>query len=136
MTFTHWFEYFQRSSYYDGAYAIGEEAWNAAKADGTPPDPQHGREPKEECKDCVFYHKLVPGNCVSVSACKHQQREPEKVKPLAQYLDEYIEHEVELGNVEPTVAYMYAYDSWQQLLEQALDAYKSTEQVKIRIERV
>ena len=61
-------------------------------------------------------------------------REPEKVKPLAQYLDEYIEHEVELGNIES--ADMYAYDSWRELLEQALDAYESTEQVKIRIERV
>jgi hypothetical protein len=63
-------------------------------------------------------------------------REPDKIKPLAQYLDEYIEHEAELGNVEPTVAYMYAYKSWRELLEQALDAYESTERVKIRIEKV
>ena len=58
------------------------------------------------------------------------------VKPLAQYLDEYIEHEVELNNVSPEVGELYAYNSWRELLEQALDAYESTEQVKIRIERV
>jgi len=62
-------------------------------------------------------------------------REPEKVKPLAQYLDEYIEYEVELGNAHPDISLLYAYSCWQALLEQALDAYESTECVKIRIER-
>ena len=57
------------------------------------------------------------------------------VKPLAQYLDEYIEHEVELVNVQSDIR-LYEYDSWREMLEQALDAYESTEQVKIRIERV
>lgn len=77
--------------------------WNEAQDEGTPANPQHGRE-------------------------------PDKVKPLAQYLDEYIEHEVEIGNIDPI--YMYAHDSWRELLEQALDAHESTEQVKIRIEQI
>ena len=51
-------------------------------------------------------------------------REPDKVKSLAQYLAEYINDEL-------------SYDvTWIALLEQALDAYESTEQVKIRIEPV
>lgn len=62
--------------------------------------------------------------------------EPDKVKPLAQYLDEYIQHEEEIGNIEPDVGVLYAWDSWYELLKQALDAYESTEQVKIKIERV
>ena len=94
-----------------------------------PTEPQHGHEPKKECKDCVFYHKLVPGNCVSVSACKHQQRVLNKAKPLAQYLGEYINQElVEVGR--------NASGWWQELLEQALDAYESTENVVIKIEGV
>ncbi|MCK5608849.1 hypothetical protein KAR91_43655 [Candidatus Pacearchaeota archaeon] len=55
------------------------------------------------------------------------------VKPLAQYLDEYLDHEAELGNLSYIV---YDKDSWRELLEQALDAYELTENVKIRIERV
>ena len=55
-------------------------------------------------------------------------REPDKVKPLAQYLDEYVEHEIEIGGM--------AYHTWEGLFEQALDAYKSTQGVQIRIERV
>ena len=82
--------------------------WNEAQ-DKTPAEPQHGRE-------------------------------PEKVKPLAQYLGEYVEHEVELGNIHIScqgIEMMSAdYDTWGGLLEQALDAYESTEQVKIRIERI
>ncbi|KKN53849.1 hypothetical protein LCGC14_0598080 [marine sediment metagenome] len=42
-------------------------------------------------------------------------------KPLAQYLDEYLRHEV--------------VDVDRELLEQALDAYQSTENVTIKIER-
>jgi len=82
---------------------------------GTPPDPQHGR-------------KLAELGA-------QYGREPNKVKPLAQYLGEYIEHEVELGNVDVGVAELYAWDSWQQLLQQALDAYQSTENVTIKIEK-
>jgi hypothetical protein len=62
-------------------------------------------------------------------------REPDKVKPLAQYLMEYIEHQAEIFNIESGMR-LYAWDSWRELLEQALDAYQSTEQVKIRIKRV
>ena len=71
----------------------------------TPPDPQHGRDAKPE------------------------------PKPLAQYLDEYIEHEIEIGNIRPAVSDLHAYNSWRELLEQALDAYESTENVTIKIER-
>jgi len=60
---------------------------------------------------------------------------PGKVKPLAQYLDEYIKHEVDIGNLNVIVSELFAYDSWRELLEQALDAYESTECVKIKIER-
>jgi hypothetical protein len=54
-------------------------------------------------------------------------REPDKVKPLAQYLTEYFEHELTNGS---------DYHSHRELLEEAFDAYESTEQVKIRIERI
>ncbi len=70
---------------------------------GTPPDPQHGREP-----------------------------EP---KPLAQYLGEYVDYEAELLNIQSGIR-LYEYNSWRELFKQALDAYESTEQVRIRIERV
>ena len=72
----------------------------------------------------------------SIPAEDRYGRGPDKVKPLAQYLDEYIEHEVELGNISPEVDELFAYDSWHELLQRALDAYESTEQVKIRIEPV
>ena len=87
---------------------------------GTPTEPQHGREPeKVQCDGCD----------------KHCLYTPEP-KPLAQYLDEYIEHEYNKGNIGENVGVLYAWDSWHELLQQALDAYESTEQVKIRIERV
>lgn len=55
-------------------------------------------------------------------------------KPLAQYLDEYIEHEANIGNIDISVAALeYTYNSWRELLEQALDAYESTENVVIQI---
>ena len=106
--------------------AVVETVLNEAQATST--DPQHGREPdkvKPECKDCVFYHKLVAGNCVSIIACKHQQRVLNKVKPLAQYLVDYLQHKHPIG---------FNRLFWKRIIEQALDAYESTEQVKIRIE--
>lgn len=51
-------------------------------------------------------------------------REPEP-KPLAQYLTKYIEHEIGLHSYNPSC----------ELLEQALNAYESTENVKIKIEK-
>lgn len=82
--------------------------WNAAlstaseaQTQATPPEPQHGREPKP--------------------------------KPLAQYLSEYIDHEL-CSNTDH--APCSAHGTWHELLEQALEAYESTEQVKIRIEQV
>ncbi len=51
-------------------------------------------------------------------------REP---KPLAEYLADYLETDVDNG--------CYHGGSWRELLEQALDAYESTENVTIKIER-
>jgi len=48
------------------------------------------------------------------------------VKPLAQYLMEYIEHETGMD---------CHYGTWRDLLQQALDAYELTENVTIKIER-
>jgi hypothetical protein len=50
-------------------------------------------------------------------------REPDKVKPLAQYL---FEHDCEYAGVRSSYEYF----------QRTLDAYESTEQVKIRIEKV
>ena len=116
-TFREWWKegwWSQQSSYNDC-----EQAWDAAMeeveilAQGTPPEPQHGRE-------------------------------LDKVKPLAQYLAEWIEHEhtKEEGyaayfiNIYPDSSVSLDIDCLKAALEQALDAYESTEQVKIRIERV
>ena len=60
--------------------------------------------------------------------------EPDKVKPLAQYLLEYVDCEVERSARDPL--YVHPYNSPLELLEQALDAYESTENVTIKIERV
>ena len=99
------------------------------KAQATPPDPQRGREPDKVKSDTCEYskYKVVTG-CID---CPYNCQD--KVKPLAQYLGEYIENEAKLGNLS---YYVYGRKPWRKLLEQALDAYESTEQVKIRIERV
>lgn len=55
-------------------------------------------------------------------------RESDKVKPLAQYLAEYLDYK---GDILPADI-----DDSKDLFKQALDAYENTEQVKIRIERV
>lgn len=70
-----------------------------------------------DCTDFESKHLCDCSSCVKL-------RTP---KPLVQYLGEYIDHEL-CNNTE--------HDSWRELLEQALNAYQSTEQVKIRIERV
>ena len=62
------------------------------------------------------------GDC---KECKHNIDCPHKPKSLAQYLTGYIGKAVV---AEPNF--------WRGLIEQALDAYESTEQVKIRIERI
>jgi len=73
---------------------------------------------------------------IGIPAEDRYGREPEKVKPLAQYLDEYIEHETNGGKVSQEIGNLWRhYDSWHELFEQALDAYESTECVKIKIER-
>ena len=91
------------------------------------------RKPQCDCLTCwIMWEAKQSKN--EVPAEDRYGREPDKVKPLAQYLDEYIEHEVEINNISPEVDELFAYDSWRELLQQALDAYESTEQVKIRIE--
>jgi len=60
----------------------------------------------------------------SIPAKSQHGRESDEVKPLAQYLSEHINDELD-------------YDvTWRELLEQILDAYENAEQVKIRIEKV
>jgi len=96
----------------------------------------------EICKNCENLEKCRNYEEITTPCPTDLQygREPEKVKPLAQYLSEYIEYEKYNfagiderwgeANVEIDV------DELRDWLEQALDAYESTEQVKIRIERV
>ena len=105
---------------------------------GTPPNPQHGRKPdkvKPECDNCVYLEadgEIINEHIEKIMRLEARLEEPENVKPLAQYLGEYIEHECGMVDVFTTSGAV----SWRELLEQALDAYESTEQVKIRIERV
>ena len=97
---------------------------------GTPPDPQHGREQEWICSRCG--HKNAANNEVCMGAEMGDGRcgkpKPNKVKSLAQYLAEYLEHEGDIlpANIGDSKA----------VLEQALDAYQSTENVTIKIERV
>jgi len=100
--------------------------WNEAQDQNIPAEDRYGREPDNKGKD-VFVSGL---GCVHVV--------PDKVKPLAQYLGEYIEHEIETENILSLDDFegLSLYNSWRELLEQAFDAYESTEQVKIRIEKV
>lgn len=69
-------------------------------------------------KDCQAPYICHCKTCV-------KQRTP---KPLAQYLDEYIKRDIKTFTYNGLV-------SWRELLEQALDAYQSTENVTIKIER-
>lgn len=57
--------------------------------------------------------------------------EPENVKSLAQYLAKDIAYNIYGHDV-----YRWGTTKWCKMLEQALDAYQSTERVKIRIEQV
>lgn len=83
--------------------------------------------------------KVIEEMITNASPEPQHSREPNKVKLLAQYLNDYIEHEINTCHIDADVTAghsLYNWDSWRELLEQALDAYQSTEQVKIRIERV
>lgn len=88
-------------------------------------------------RTCYEYYKQALNGFLAqdTPAESRYGREPDKVKSLAQYLDEYIEHEIELDNISPEVSELFAYNSWRELFEQALDAYQSTENVTIKIER-
>lgn len=64
------------------------------------------------------------------SAEPQHSRKPDKVKSLAQYLANYVTYNIYGYNVD-----RWGTTKWRELLQQALDAYESTEQVKIRIEQ-
>ena len=68
--------------------------------------------------------KIEYGDC---KECKHNVDCPHKPKSLAQFIDEYIDYEIGDSVVIGQV--------WVKLLKQALDAYESTENVTIKIER-
>jgi len=91
----------------------------------TPSEDQHGRDVRSDNRKYNPLLSSIPPN--------QHGRKPNKVKPLAQYLAEYVEQEVEVA---PAGRVTFLIESWRELLEQALDAYESTENVKIRIERV
>ena len=69
-----------------------------------------------------------------VQAEPQHGRKPDKVKPLAQYLSEYL-----AGGIDRTHEAGFPVDFTKEglrlVLEPALEAYESTENVKIRIER-
>lgn len=88
-----------------------------------PPDPISFEKWSQELKD-LNAAKADSGTPVE----DRYGREPDKVKPLAQYLATYLDYE---GDVLPAEI-----EDSRKLLQQALDAYESTENVKIRIERV
>ena len=97
----------------------------------TPPNPQHGRE-IDNCKNCTpNINNVHDKNCPCIMKCECS-REPDKVKPLAQYLSEYVKQEVNLPYAKPKIWSILA---WRKQFEQALDAYQSTENVTIKIER-
>ena len=66
------------------------------------------------------------GDC---KECKHNAGCPHKPKSLAQYLAEYLDYEYYVETDAGRVSTLC------ELLEQALDAYESTENVTIKIER-
>ena len=68
------------------------------------------------------------GDC---KKCKHNVGCPHKPKSLAQYLAEDIAYNIYGHDVD-----RWGTTKWQELLKQALDAYQSTENVTIKIERV
>jgi hypothetical protein len=86
-----------------------------------------------ECPVCgtqIYTKEVCPENKKHITQTLTQPSIP---KLLAQYLDEYIEHEYNEGNIGEDVGVLYAWDSWRELLEQALDAYESTENVMVQI---
>ena len=113
-------------------YAEGEAAWRAAL---------------EWVKHIVVHESDGPSNPKGLIQCIEEElkphgtppakpqhgREPDKVKPLAQYLAEYLDHDM----VQRKTIYVWSdIKKMKAIVEQALDAYQSTENVTIKIERV
>lgn len=117
--------------------------WEAKQSkDEIPVEPQHGREPdkvkphpnkakRQDCADCLYPERSC-SDCINRTTLKLIK--PIIVKPLAQYLAEYLD----AGEYQEIKAYMVTGDvgDLQEAVEQALDAYESTENVTIKIERV
>lgn len=83
---------------------------------------------KPTCKDCRLFNPNSKSNCDETGYGTKAENNPcdrfkPKPKPLAQYL---FEHDCEYADVRSSREYF----------QQALDAYESTENVKIRIERI
>lgn len=120
-TFEEWWKInMPKDSRYESAYhkALLKDGWQAAMeevgilAHDTPPDPQRGHE------------QSWPG------------RKPwENIKPLAQYLGEYLATGIDRTH-EAGMPVDFTEEGLKSILEQALDAYESTEGVKVRIEKV
>lgn len=75
-------------------------------------------------KECEIHGTLVPD--------QHSESEP---KPLAQYLAEYLATGIDRVH-EAGLPMDYAEEGLKPIFEQALDAYESTEQVKIEIKKL
>lgn len=93
-------------------YGISAESRHDCKSEKVKLHPDKAE--RQDCADCLYPER-------SCSQCINKVKE---LKPLAQYLDEY------LGK------YLNGETLPQDLLEQALDAYESTEQVEIKIEKI
>jgi len=117
----------------DGQWEIITKPENSkafVEQSSTPPDPQHGREPDEvKPKTGIIYD-----NCDGCKneVCPHRMNKP---KPLAQYLGEYLATGIDRTH-EAGMPMDFTEEGLKPIFEQALDAYESTEQVKIRIERI
>ena len=89
-----------------------------------------------DCKDFELRPQSIPAE-------DRYGRKPDKVKSLARHLGEYLEYEHE--DYDKGISFIDSYPdgsinfdiaALESVLKHALDAYESTQNVKIRIERV
>ena len=115
-------------AFYDFIWAYGLNAHTNCINDELYEDFKAGGDKFEEMKKAIL--KKFPTRKIALKEFENETgtppdpqhgRGPDKVKLLAQYLGEYLRHEIVDVDLE--------------LLEQALDAYQSTENVTIKIER-